>query len=40
MTTPTIPTRRKPQCKMAFHVQREPYLLRVANRMHQASGPE
>ena len=30
MTTPTIPTRRKPACKLTFRVQRAPQFLCVA----------
>jgi anti-anti-sigma factor len=30
MTTQTLPTRRKPACKLTFHVQRAPYFLCVA----------
>ena len=30
MITGTIPTRRKPECKVAFHVERRPYFLLVA----------
>ena len=30
MTIHTIPTRRKSECKMAFHVERRPYFLLVA----------
>ena len=30
MTIHTVPTRRKPECKMAFHVERRPYFLLVA----------
>jgi anti-anti-sigma factor len=30
MTTATIPTRRKPPCKLTFRVQRGPYFLCVA----------
>jgi anti-anti-sigma factor len=30
MTTPTIPTRRKPACKLTFRIQRAPYFLCVA----------
>jgi anti-anti-sigma factor len=30
MTTQTLPTRRKPACKLTFRVQRAPYFLRVA----------
>jgi anti-anti-sigma factor len=30
MITGTIPTRRKPACKVAFHVERRPYFLLVA----------
>jgi anti-anti-sigma factor len=32
MTTPTIPARRKPECKRAFHVERGPHFLLVAIR--------
>ena len=32
MTIHTIPTRRKSECKMAFHVERRPYFLLVAIR--------
>jgi anti-anti-sigma factor len=30
MTSPTLPTRRKPACKLTFRVQRAPYCLCVA----------
>ena len=30
MTTQTLPTRRKPACKLAFHVERGPHWLSVA----------
>jgi anti-anti-sigma factor len=30
MTSQTITTRRKPECKMAFHVERRPHFLLVA----------
>ena len=30
MTTHTVPTRRKPECKMALHVERRPHVLLVA----------
>jgi anti-anti-sigma factor len=30
MTIQTIATRRKPECKLAFHVERGPHFLRVA----------
>ena len=30
MTIHTVPTRRKPECKLAFHVERRPYFLLVA----------
>ena len=32
MTAQTIPARRKPECKLAFHVERRPHLLLVALR--------
>jgi anti-anti-sigma factor len=32
MTTQTLPTRRKPACKLAFHVERGPHFLTVALR--------
>ena len=32
MTTQTVPTRRKPECKLAFHVERGPQWLTVAIR--------
>ena len=32
MTTQTVPTRRKPECKLAFHVERGPQWLTVALR--------
>ena len=32
MTTQTLPPRRKPQCKLAFHVERGPQWLTVALR--------
>jgi anti-anti-sigma factor len=32
MTTETIPARRKPACKLAFHVERGPHFLIVAIR--------
>ena len=30
MTAQTIPARRKPECKLAFHVERRPHVLLVA----------
>jgi anti-anti-sigma factor len=32
MTIPTMPTRRKPECKLAFHVERGPQWLTVVLR--------
>ena len=32
MTIQTIPARRKPECKLAFHVEHEPHFLSVAIR--------
>ena len=32
MTTQTLPMRRKPECKLAFHIERGPYFLTVAIR--------
>jgi anti-anti-sigma factor len=30
MTTQTLPARQKPECKLAFHVERRPHFLTVA----------